>query len=228
MKKYSVLIVDDEPLSRRVLKNYCEQSRFFDMVQEARDGVEALSILVENSFDLLLLDIHMPMLTGLQLAKSITPATKVIFVTAYAEHAVEAFEVNAIDYLMKPVSFERFMRAIQKLSSKTQEKALTNEHTVILKQGRKTIRLPVDDILYCEAKSNNIRIYLANQVTTDFYMPLKKLIEQLPVEGFTQVHRSFIINKSRVTAVENNLIHLGNYRVPVGKNFKPVLTTLIR
>lgn len=228
MKKYSVLIVDDEPLSRRVLKNYCEQSRFFDLVQEARDGVEALSILVENSFDLLLLDIHMPMLTGLQLAKSITPATKVIFVTAYAEHAVEAFEVNAIDYLMKPVSFERFMRAIQKLSSKTQEKALTNEHTVILKQGRKTIRLPVDDILYCEAKSNNIRIYLANQVTTDFYMPLKKLIEQLPVEGFTQVHRSFIINKSKVTAVENNLIHLGNYRVPVGKNFKPVLTTLIR
>lgn len=228
MKKYSVLIVDDEPLSRRVLKNYCEQSRFFDLVQEARDGVEALSILVENSFDLLLLDIHMPMLTGLQLAKSITPATKVIFVTAYAEHAVEAFEVNAIDYLMKPVSFERFMRAIQKLSSKTQEKALTNEHTVILKQGRKTIRLPVDDILYCEAKSNNIRIYLTNQVTTDFYMPLKKLIEQLPVEGFTQVHRSFIINKSKVTAVENNLIHLGNYRVPVGKNFKPVLTTLIR
>ncbi len=226
MNKFSVLIVDDEPIQRKIMREYCTQSRFFEKIAEAKDGVEALELLNQSHFDLLLLDINMPLLSGLSLANSIKPTTKIIFVTAYAEHAVEAFELSVIDYLLKPVSFERFIKAIQKLVPETPVATIESNHFVTVKQGKKTLKVNVDDILYCEAKGNNTHIFLTDNTQLDIYSPLTKLLSELPKELFTQVHRAFVVNNKKVKAVENNLLHIGSITVPIGGNYKDGLQKL--
>jgi len=223
MNKFTVLIVDDEPIQRKIMREYCTQSRFFQKIDEAKDGVEALQLLNQSNYDLLLLDINMPLLSGLSLAKSIKGNTKVIFVTAYAEHAVEAFELSVIDYLLKPVSFERFIKAIQKLIPEEKTTALDNKNFIALKQGKKTIKVNLDDILYCESKGNNTHIFLSTDTKLNIYSPLTKLLSELPKEMFTQVHRAFIVNIKKIKVVENNLVHIGNITIPVGANFKSAL-----
>lgn len=220
MNKFSVLIVDDEPIQRKIMREYCTQSLFFEKIAEAKGGVEALELLNQSHFDLLLLDINMPLLSGLSLAKSIKGKTKVIFVTAYAEHAVDAFELSVIDYLLKPVSFERFIRAVQKLMPEENITALPTPNFIAVKQGKKTLKVNVDDILYCEAKGNNTFIFLTDNTYIEIYSTLTKLLNDLPKELFTQVHRAFIVNSKKVTAVENNLLHIGNQKIPVGGNYK--------
>lgn len=220
MNKFTVLIVDDEPIQRKIMREYCTQSRFFQKIDEAKDGVEALQLLNQSSYDLLLLDINMPLLSGLSLAKSIKGNTKVIFVTAYAEHAVEAFELSVIDYLLKPVSFERFIKAIQKLIPEEKATTLDTKNFIALKQGKKTIKVNLDDILYCESKGNNTHIFLSTDTQLNIYSPLTKLLSELPKEMFTQVHRAFIVNIKKIKVVENNLIHIGNITIPIGANFK--------
>lgn len=222
MNKLSILIVDDEPIQRRIMREFCVQSRFFSVIDEAKDGIEAIEKLNSAHFDLLLLDINMPLLSGLSLARTLKHHTKVIFVTAYAEHAVDAFELNALDYLLKPVAFERFIQAIQKLvpEEKPEQTPSENPTFITLKQGKKTLKVNTADILYCEAKGNNIFICLADETHLDVYMPLSKLQEELPNSIFVRVHRSFIVNKEKIKAVENNLLHIGSAKVPVGANFK--------
>ncbi|MBP7389919.1 MAG: response regulator transcription factor [Chitinophagales bacterium] len=221
MNKFSVLIVDDEPIQRRIMREYCTQSRFFEKIAEAKDGVEALELIHQAHYDLLLLDINMPVLSGLSLAKSIKTNTKVIFVTAYAEHAVEAFELSVIDYLLKPVSFERFIKAIQKLIPENNMGPATETKSFIsVKQGKKSVKVNVDDILYCEAKGNSTFIYLTDKTHLEIYSPLTKLLSELPKESFTQVHRAFVISNNKVKAVENNLLYVGGLTIPVGGNFK--------
>ncbi len=227
MSKFSVLIVDDEPIQRKIMREYCIQSRFFENISEAKDGVEALGLLHQTTYDLLLLDINMPLFSGLSLAKAIKPATKVIFVTAYAEHAVEAFDLNAIDYLLKPVSFERFVRAIQKLTPDTNAGIPDSKSFVSVKQGKKTLKINVEDILYCEAKGNNTCIFLTDNTHLNIYSPLTKLLAELPEGLFTQVHRAYVVNNRKVKAVENSLLHVGNITIPVGGNFKDNLQKFV-
>lgn len=227
MSKFSVLIVDDEPIQRKIMHQYCVQSRFFKKVQEVKDAVEALEALNQSHFDLLLLDINMPLLSGLSLAKSIKGNTKVIFVTAYAEHAVEAFELNVIDYLLKPVSFERFIQALQKLSGPENNVANEKHRFISVKQGKKLMKVNVDDILYCEAKGNNTHIFLTDSTEINVYMPLTKLMAELLDINFTRVHRAFVVNNSKIKAVENNLLYIGGITVPVGANYKQDVQKLI-
>lgn len=226
MKTFSVLIVDDEPIQRKIMRSLCEQSLFFETIVDAKDAVEALSLLNQSHFDLMLLDINMPLLSGLSLAKTIPSHTKVIFVTAYSEHAVEAFELNVLDYLLKPVSFERFLKAIQKLhlTENTANESIPspdNKRFISLKQGKRVIKVKLEDIHYCEARGNNTFIYLADKTHIDIYSPLTKLLEDLPNKMFTRVHRSFIVNNTKVKAVDPIQVHLINdAAVPVGASYK--------
>lgn len=230
MKKYSVLIVDDEPIQRRIMKQYCVQSCFFETIDEAKDGVEAIGKLQQQTYNLLLLDINMPLLTGLSLAKTINSSTHIIFVTAYAEHAVEAFELNVLDYLMKPVSFERFMKAIQKLgSSEKVQPPVTGTAPpphLLLKQGRKTIKINQEEIVYLEAKGNNTRIVFSDDTHRDFHQTFTSVIGLLPAEQFVRTHRSYAVNRLKINAIENKLIYTGKHKIPVGENYKSVLTQL--
>lgn len=220
MNKFSVLIVDDEPIQRKIMREYCMQSLFFEKILEAKDGIEALDFLNQAHFDLLLLDINMPLLSGLSLAKTIKANTKVIFVTAYAEHAVEAFELSVIDYLLKPVSFERFIKAIQKLITDADEVKPISKNFISVKQGKKMLKVNIDDILYCEAKGNNTCIFLTDNTHLNVYSSLTKLQSELPNDLFTRVHRAFIVNNQKVKAIENNLLFIGTVTVPIGGNFK--------
>lgn len=232
MKKYSVLIADDEPIQRRIMRGYCEQSGLFGMVAEAKDGVDALGQLHNQSFDLILLDINMPGLSGLSLAKAITPKTKVVFVTAFSEHAVEAFELNALDYLMKPVSFERFIKAVQKLAVATAGDSVPPvadvpvSGFVTVKQGKKSMKLKAAEILYCEAKGNNIRIYMVDGSYIDIYQTFTSFTESLDSEIFIRIHRSYIVNRQHIVAVENSLLTVGSHKVPVGSNYRDILKGL--
>lgn len=225
MPKLAVLIIDDEPIQRKIMRQHCVQSRCFETIHEASDAVQALEMLHQTTYDLLLLDINMPLLSGLNLVKSVKQNINVIFVTAYAEHAVEAFELNVVDYLLKPVSFERFIKAIQKIlptekAAIQQEVAASKTTFISLKQGKKTIKVNIEDILYCEAKGNNTWVYLADETHLDIYSPLTKMLTDLPAENFMRVHRSFIVNSKRIKAIENNLLHIGSTTIPIGANYK--------
>jgi DNA-binding LytR/AlgR family response regulator len=229
MKKFSVLIIDDEPIPRKIMREYCIQSRFFEKIDEAKDAVEALELIVQFQYDLLLLDINMPLLSGLSFAKSVKPGTKIIFVTAYAEHAVNAFELNALDYLMKPVSFERFIKAIQKLipesqistSSISEKRELADtSNFVLVKQGKKITKVKTENILYCEAKGNNTFIFMNDDSHINVYSPLSKLYSDMPIGLFTRIHRSYFVNNSKVKAIDSNFIYLENKTLPIGQNFK--------
>ncbi|MCG9910530.1 MAG: LytTR family DNA-binding domain-containing protein [Flavobacteriales bacterium] len=221
MNKFSVLIADDEPIQRKIMQDYCIKSRFFHTVSLAKDGVEALELLNQTHYDLLLLDINMPLLSGLSLARSVKKNTKIIFVTAYSEHAVEAFELNVIDYLLKPVSFERFIKAIQKLIPEEQTQPASSGRTFIhVKQGKKILKVNLEDILYCESKGNNTRIFLESDTQIDVYLPLIKLQEELPNEMFTRIHRAFIVNNHKITAIENSMLYIGSKTIPIGASYK--------
>lgn len=227
MKKYSVLIVDDEPIQRRIMRQYCVQSSFFETIDEAKDGVEAIGKLQQQTYNLLLLDINMPLLTGLSLAKTINSSTHIVFVTAYAEHAVEAFELNVLDYLMKPVSFERFMKAVQKLGGS--EKAVppatvTAPPHLLLKQGRKTIKINQEEIIYLEAKGNSTRIVFSDDTHRDFHQTFSSVLALLPAQQFVRTHRSYAINRLKINAIENKLVYLGKHKIPVGDYFRAALT----
>lgn len=235
-KNLNVLIVDDEPIQRKIMREYCTQSCFFEKIEEAKDGIAALGQLQQSHYDLILLDINMPLFSGLSLAKSISNNTKVIFITAYAEHAVEAFELNVVDYLMKPVSFERFLKAIQKVvpeenasKSKNSITPLDAENKIFisLKKGKKILKIKIEDILYCEAKGNNTYIHLTDNIEIDIYTPLSVLLSKLPPELFTQVHRSFIVNNKKVKAAENSLLYIGSVTIPVGANYKDGLQKIL-
>lgn len=225
MKQFSVLIVDDEPIQRKIMRTHCEQSRFFETIMDAKDAVEAMGLLTQSHFDLLLLDINMPLLSGLSLAKTITNNTKVIFVTAYSEHAVEAFELNVLDYLLKPVSFARFMQAIHKLQpnenvTSQQSTVSDNKNFISLKQGKRLLKVKLEEVLYCEAKGNNTFVFLTDKTHLDIYTPLSKLLSELPQDLFTRIHRSFIVNNSKVSAVDASSVYLENKTLPIGQNFK--------
>jgi two-component system LytT family response regulator len=227
MNKFSVLIADDEPIQRKIMQDYCIKSRFFHTISLAKDGVEALEWLNHTHFDLLLLDINMPLLSGLSLARSVKKSTKIIFVTAYSEHAVEAFELNVIDYLLKPVSFERFIQAIQKLIPNEQTLPTpTGRIFIHVKQGKKMLKLNVDEILYCESKGNHIRIFLESDGYLDVYLPLKKFLIELPSKIFTRVHRGFIVNNTKITAMENSMLYIGSQTIPIGASYKSELAKL--
>lgn len=218
MTKYRVLIVDDEPLQTKIFQHYCNQIGLFSLIAVAHDAAQALQEMSQQSFDLLLLDINMPVLSGTQLARVVPPQTKVVFVTAYAEYAVEAFDLQALDYLLKPVAFERFVQAVQKFTMAKQPSSV--DSTLLLRQANLVFKVKTSEIMYCEAKGNFTRVFLSNKTEVDTYITLSQLMEQLPAQGFLRTHRSFVVNLAYVTAFEKTALHLNDILVPVGNSYK--------
>lgn len=192
------LIVDDEPLARKIIKEYLGEIPDFIIIGECQDVVEAQQALMENRTDIIFLDITMPKISGMQFLKSLPHPPMVIFTTAHAEYAVEAFEVNAFDYLVKPISFERFLNSIQKVRSFLKDKSkvgLSKSTWINIKEGRRIYQVLTDDILYLQAYGDYVRIFTRDHTL----MPKEKLTvlkNQLPA-SFLQVHRSYIVNRGR-------------------------------
>ncbi|KYG75810.1 MULTISPECIES: LytR/AlgR family response regulator transcription factor [Roseivirga] len=215
------LIVDDEPLSRQVLKGFVSDHPDLELAGECKDALEAMSFLQKHGVDLLFLDINMPKLSGVNFYKSLQNKPEVIFTTAYSEFAVEGFELNAIDYLMKPIAFERFIKAIQKVKDKLGQNSSSSpvQDYIMLKADKKMYRTPFEDILFCEALGDYVKVHLSDKVLI-VTTTMKKLLTELPEQIFLRTHKSYIINKTKVEYIEGNQIKIGEGMVSIGQSYR--------
>jgi DNA-binding LytR/AlgR family response regulator len=221
------LIVDDSPIARDILVEYCKLLPALRIVGLCGDAFEAREKIRQLKVDLLLMDINMPLLSGIDLLKTLKNPPLVIFTTAYKEFATDAFDLAACDYLLKPFSIERFIiaidRVVEKLNPQTaalsqMPPSIANNHFLLRTEGRIN-KLNYDQILYLEANRNNTKVVTSNEQMISA-TPLSYIEAQLPAELFFRVHRSFIINLSKVTSLQGNRIVLGKVEVPLGGHYK--------
>ena len=223
------LIVDDEPLSRQVLKGFVSDHPDLELAGECKDALEAMSLLEKHEVDLLFLDINMPKLSGVNFYKSLQKKPEAIFTTAYSEFAVEGFELNAIDYLMKPIAFERFIKAIQKVKDKLGQNSSSSpvQDYMMLKADKKMYRTPFEDILFCEALGDYVKVHLSDKVLI-VTTTMKKLLTELPEQIFLRTHKSYIINKTKVEYIEGNQIKIGESMVSIGQSYRDEVMRVLR
>ena len=213
--KITCIIIDDEPSSQNVLKSFINRIDYLELTHVCNDALEALDYLKNNAIDLLFLDINMPQLSGISFYKSLQNPPKVIFTTAYSEYALEGFELEAIDYLLKPFSFERFVKAVSKIKNLNDDKT---EH-IIVKSDKKLHQIKFEDIIFVEGLGDYIKVHLKDHFLIT-YKTLKEMKNALPSSVFMQVHKSFIINKNKVDYIEGNLAIINSNKVPLGLTYK--------
>lgn len=233
VEKYNCLVVDDEPLARKIIRNYIEQMPLLQLEAECINALSAIDHLRNHdSTDIIFLDINMPNLSGLQLLKILQPKQPVIFTTAYAEHAVESYDLNAVDYLLKPISFERFTKAVYKAVNAIQKfnkanAAITNEPKsyFFIKSGGNNYPVVLDDILYCEARKNYTMVVLKDNKKLMPLIPLSKFETLLSDAGgtFLQIHRSYLVARKHITSVTPNSIMIDKYHIRIGVQFREKL-----
>jgi DNA-binding LytR/AlgR family response regulator len=218
------LIVDDEPLARNLLSDYVRKVPYLNLVSTAENAISAMSILRENDIDLLLLDIQMPELTGINMLKAIQKKPMVILTTAYSEYALESYDLDVVDYLLKPVTFERFLKALEKVNQRLPKEVPTSSDVelpsfVFVKDGTKLVKVILDDILYVEGLKDYVTIHTKQQKIVSLQR-LKTLEEQLPQEQFIRIHNSFIVSLNAISAIHRNEVQVGSIRLPVSESYK--------
>ena len=210
------LIVDDEPLSRDILRKYISEVKDLDLVAECSDGFEATHQLVKQHIDIMFLDINMPGLTGISLARSLDKTPLIIFTTAYPEFAVEGFELDALDYLVKPYSFERFLKAANKaLGRISSDKGAGGPvQKILVKADKKLYALEPGFILYIEGQGDYIRIHMEDTKLM-VHDTIKNFMESLPGESFMRVHKSWVVNLEKISFIEGNMIRISSEIIPL-------------
>lgn len=217
--KIRCLVIDDEAIARRAIAAYVEKIDVLQLMGVFKNAVDAKSYLLENKVDLLFCDIEMPRLNGLDFLRQIDPEQYVIFTTAYPRFALESFDFSVIDYLVKPISFERFLLAVNKAV-----RVFPNPNNpqankfIFLKEGSSLQKVTIDDIHCLEAMQNYVRVHLSDR-SLMVLMTLKEMLQLLPAD-FIQTHRSFAINKEKISAIAGDKIHLGELEVPISKRMK--------
>ena len=218
------MIIDDEPLSRDVLRKYVAEVKDLDIAAECPDAFEATHHLNQSLVDLIFLDINMPGLSGISFARSLTVSPLIIFTTAYPEYAVEGFELNAVDYLVKPYSFERFLTAVNRALGKLQEVGNHEDSSrkILLKADKKLYSVEFSRILFVEGQGDYIRITLEdkNLVVHD---TIKNFLISLPDSSFMRVHKSYVVNLKRIDFLEGNQVHMEKHTLPVSPKLREEL-----
>lgn len=220
--KINCIIIDDEPLARKGLKEYISDIDFLNLTGEF-DSPLKLSGMNMQDIQLLFLDIQMPKITGIEFFKTLHPAPPVIFTTAYSQYALDGFNLNALDYLMKPISFERFLKAALK-AKEYYELRQTNSvekdaEYFFIKADNKLVKIFFNDILFAEALQNYVTIYTKEKKFIT-YLTLHSLEEYLPQQHFIKTHKSFIVPVNKVESIEGNDIRIGNHHIPISRNYK--------
>lgn len=224
MQKLNCIIVDDEPAAIRLLERYVADVPFLILQNAFTKPLEALAFIESNSVDLVFLDVQMPQLTGVQLSKIINPNTKIIFTTAYSEFALDSYEVSAVDYLLKPIAFERFYKAVLKVQSVDSESVLSNkdaeDYIFIKTDGKHNFnKVFLEGILFIEGLKNYVSVQLKKeQIIT--YSTLKYLSERLPNHKFIQIHKSYIIALSHIDKIENDAVWIQGKQLPIGNTYR--------
>ncbi|MDE6306288.1 MAG: LytTR family DNA-binding domain-containing protein [Muribaculaceae bacterium] len=219
-------VIDDEPLAAQLIGSYVDKTPFMELAGIFQSAQEAIKIILEGKIDVVFLDIQMPQLNGMEFAKIIPPHCRIIFTTAYNGYAVDAFKVNALDYLLKPVSYEDFAMAANRalewvsLNRQANEKSGTGEY-IMVKSEYKLIQIATSDILYIEGLKDYVKIYIdGDRKCIMTLMSMKVLERALPQSRFLRVHRSFIVNTSKIKVIERNRIVFGNNYIPVSDSYK--------
>lgn len=241
--KYSCLLVDDENLALRLLEDYVNKIPQLTIVGKCQNALSALQILQTQQIDILFLDIQMPDLTGIELIKILKNKPEIILTTAYAEHALEGYQLDVTDYLLKPIPFERFVQAVNKameyrnlrnagvsnihLTSASVSTAAPALDYMFVKSDYKQIKVPYADILYIEGLREYVSIYTKEKriVTLE---TLKNLELILPAQQFLRIHKSYIINTSKVEALNGNMVEMGKIKVPIGKNYREATLSVLK
>ena len=229
------LIVDDEYDAIDILEHYVDQTQMLQLVKSTTNPLEALQLIASQKIDLVFLDIQMPQLSGMDVIKAIGGKTKVILTTAYSEFAVEAYNLEIVDYLLKPIPFPRFLTAVQraaKLLNEAGVDSLAEEEDYIFVKTEakgKLLKIELADISYIEAKNNYVAVYQGDQKTM-VYTTMKEMEERLPSKRFMRVHKSYIIALNKIIGIEGNLVHLTNLAtgIQIGDSYKAVLMELMK
>ena len=226
------IAVDDEPLALELMETYIAQVPGLELLTTFTDAISAWGFLKKNQVDLVFLDIQMPDINGIQLAKSLDRKNPmVIFTTAYSKYAVEGFNVEAVDYLLKPFEFSRFMVAVNKAKEQKALKPTTpvleDEQAIYVKSDYQNIRIATRDIQYIEGFDDYIRIHVDTGKSIYTLMSLKSMLEKLPASEFIRVHRSYIIPVKRIKRIHNQQVQLGDKEIPIGKSYVDAVRTFL-
>jgi len=227
------LIIDDEHIAHDIIKNYCDLLPNMELMKNCYDGLEAFEYLNKNDVDLIFLDLNMPKLKGFEFLKTLKNPPKVIVTTAYKEFALEGYELNISDYLLKPFGFERFLKAINKTfsTSNTQEtvssKSNVDPKRIFLRSNKKYIQVEIDTVLFIEASGNYTKVITKNE-TIIVREKISNVLDLLPKEDFLQVHKSFAVALKHIKSIEGNRIFISDHIIPIGKYYKVNITQLLK
>lgn len=230
MKKMRCIIVDDEPVARKILQEFVEQVPFLEVAGQFENAIKAEAFLQHHAADILFLDIEMPKLSGVEYLKRSAVQPLVILTTAFPEYALQGYELDIIDYLLKPVAFSRFLKAVHKAKDYAERQtavALPSPPSSIFVRSEKRIeKIELGDILYIESIGNYVSICTATKKIIA-YLTLKGLESQLPDDVFTRIHQSFLVNFSRIDAIEGNMVRIGTKLLPISRNYRDTVMQLV-
>lgn len=232
MEKFSCIIVEDEKLASELLGDYLKDTPFLALKHTCSDALKALEILQKEHIDVIFLDINLPKLKGLDFIKTLKKAPQIIITTAHREFALDGYELNVVDYLLKPISFNRFLMAVNKLrtngniEAQIQPFQQTQRAYIFINNNKKKIKIYTDEILYIESKNEYICIVTPqNSYQTKFQ--LSEIEEQLPKNKFIRIHRSFIISLEKITAFSSTEVEINLLQIPIGRSYKELVLSVL-
>ncbi len=219
------IAIDDEPKALEVIERYCGKTNIVNLKATFREPVKAIEFLQHEKVDLIFVDINMPDISGMQLVQTLSPRPIVIFTTAYSHYAVESYDLNALDYLLKPITFERFLMAVNKAAAALSSKSITTtdeEATVFIKSGPQTYQVKVADILYLEKDGNYITVHLKDKQIL-IRENMSDIFDLVPETGFVRVHKSYVVAIRHITMIEVHQLIINGKKIPVGSTYRDQL-----
>lgn len=221
--KWSCLVIDDEPQARALIKSHIASTPSLELAGEYPHALAAFTYLQQQSVDLLFLDIEMPKLSGIELVKALAARPKIIFTTAHKDYAWDGFELGAVDFLLKPISFERFLRAVQKMTQPPGSAGplleTKSERFIFFRSDRKMVKVALDEILFVESLKDYVKVVLAGkQIITK--QTITTVEDMLPPQEFIRVHRSYIVNRKRLDSFTSNSLFIGREEIPIGPLYR--------
>jgi len=227
MGEVKCLIIDDEPLAQDVIENYLESFSFMRLIAKCDNALIALKWIKKQKIDLIFLDVSMPFISGIDFMRTLRNPPTIILTTAHKEFAVESYELNVLDYLLKPISFERFLKAINKLNIDTSEIIkpgiidIKNDSFIYVKSEKKNVKILLKDILFIESLKDYIKIHTIDKMIMT-QVPISTIEQRLP-DNFLRIHRSFIVAKDKITAYTQHDLEIGKFQIPIGRNYKAIV-----
>lgn len=228
MKKVNCIIVDDEPVAREILENHLSKIDNIHVITSCKNAIEAFRIINTTEVDLVFLDINMPEISGLSFAKSMSKDLKIIFTTAYREYAVDGFDLKAVDYLLKPISFERLLQGINKFFEETATSAMptsndsptVKEDSIFVRADRKMVKVSFQDIIFIESLGDYLKIHLDGNKTLVTRETLSNIQARLPQNDFIRTHRSFVVSIQKIESFTSETIEIHRHEIPISRSYR--------